>query len=218
MLFASQTIHRPCISLYNPRMQLLDYSLIVIAYLVGSISSAILVCRLMGLPDPRTEGSGNPGATNVLRVGGKKAAAITLIGDMLKGLVPVLAANVLNVAPLTLALTGMAAFLGHLYPLFFGFRGGKGVATMLGVLFGFHELVGASTAGTWLLIAKGFKISSLAALIATLLAPLYVWLIIGPSPELIITTAVMTLILFWRHRSNIQRLLKGEEGLISKKD
>ena len=199
-------------------MQLLDYSLILIAYLVGSISSAILVCRLMGLPDPRTEGSGNPGATNVLRVGGKKAAAITLIGDMLKGLVPVLAANVLNVAPLTLALTGMAAFLGHLYPLFFGFRGGKGVATMLGVLFGFHGLVGASTAGTWLLIAKGFKISSLAALIATLLAPLYVWLIIGPSPELIITTAVMTLILFWRHRSNIQRLLKGEEGLISKKD
>ena len=218
MLFASQTIHRPCISLYNPRMQLLDYSLILIAYLVGSISSAILVCRLMGLPDPRTEGSGNPGATNVLRVGGKKAAAITLIGDMLKGLVPVLAANVLNVAPLTLALTGMAAFLGHLYPVFFGFRGGKGVATMLGVLFGFHGLVGASTAGTWLLIAKGFKISSLAALIATLLAPLYVWLIIGPSPELIITTALMTLILFWRHRSNIQRLLKGEEGLISKKD
>ena len=199
-------------------MQLLDYSLILIAYLVGSISSAILVCRLMGLPDPRTEGSGNPGATNVLRVGGKKAAAITLIGDMLKGLVPVLAANVLNVAPLTLALTGMAAFLGHLYPVFFGFRGGKGVATMLGVLFGFHGLVGASTAGTWLLIAKGFKISSLAALIATLLAPLYVWLIIGPSPELIVTTAVMTLILFWRHRSNIQRLLKGEEGLISKKD
>jgi glycerol-3-phosphate acyltransferase PlsY len=218
VLFALQTIHRPCISLYNPRMQLLDYSLILFAYLVGSISSAILVCRLMGLPDPRTEGSGNPGATNVLRVGGKKAAAITLIGDMFKGLVPVLAANLLNVAPLTLALTGLAAFLGHLYPVFFGFRGGKGVATMLGVLFGFHGLVGASTAGTWLLIAKGFKISSLAALIATLLAPLYVWLIIGPSPELIITTAVMTLILFWRHRSNIQRLLKGEEGLISKKN
>jgi glycerol-3-phosphate acyltransferase PlsY len=218
VLFALQTIHRPCISLYNPRMQLLDYSLILFAYLVGSISSAILVCRLMGLSDPRTEGSGNPGATNVLRVGGKKAAAITLIGDMFKGLVPVLAANLLNVAPLTLALTGLAAFLGHLYPVFFGFRGGKGVATMLGVLFGFHGLVGASTAGTWLLIAKGFKISSLAALIATLLAPLYVWLIIGPSPELIITTAVMTLILFWRHRSNIQRLLKGEEGLISKKN
>lgn len=198
-------------------MQLLDYSLIVIAYLIGSISSAILVCNLMGLPDPRTEGSRNPGATNVLRVGGKKAAAVTLIGDMLKGLLPVLAANTLNVAPLTLALTGMAAFLGHLYPVFFGFRGGKGVATMLGVLFGFHGLVGAATAGTWLLIAKGFKISSLAALIATLLAPLYVWLIIGPSRELIITTGVMTVLLFWRHRSNIQRLLSGEEGVIGKK-
>ena len=199
-------------------MQLLDYSLILIAYLVGSVSSAILVCRLMVLPDPRTEGSGNPGATNVLRVGGKKAAAVTLIGDMFKGLLPVLAANILQVSPLTLGLTGLAAFLGHLYPVFFGFRGGKGVATMLGVLFGFHGLVGASTAGTWLLIAKGFKISSLAALIDTLLAPLYVWLIIGPSIELIVTTAVMTLILFWRHRSNIQRLLSGEEGLISKKN
>jgi glycerol-3-phosphate acyltransferase PlsY len=198
-------------------MQLLDYSLILIAYLVGSISSAILVCRLMGLPDPRTEGSGNPGATNVLRVGGKKAAAITLLGDMLKGLLPVLAANLLGTAPLTLALTGMAAFLGHLYPVFFGFRGGKGVATMLGVLFGFHWLVGAATAGTWLLIAKGFNISSLAALVATLLAPVYVWLILGPSPELIITTAAMTLVLFWRHRTNIQRLLSGEEGVISKK-
>ena len=199
-------------------MQLLDYSLILIAYLIGSVSSAILVCNIMGLPDPRTEGSGNPGATNVLRVGGKKAAAVTLIGDMLKGLLPVLAASLLNVAPLTLALTGMAAFLGHLYPVFFGFRGGKGVATMLGVLFGFHGLVGAATAGTWLVIAKGFKISSLAALIATLLAPLYVWLIIGPSMELIVTTAVMTAILFWRHRSNIQRLLSGEESLIGKKD
>lgn len=199
-------------------MQLLDYSLIVIAYLIGSISSAILVCNIMGLPDPRSEGSGNPGATNVLRVGGKKAAAITLIGDMLKGLLPVLAANLLNLAPLTLALTGLAAFLGHLYPVFFGFRGGKGVATMLGVLFGFHGLVGAATAGTWLVIAKGFKISSLAGLIATLLAPLYVWLIIGPSRELIVTTAVMTAILYWRHRSNIQRLLSGEEGIISKKN
>lgn len=199
-------------------MQLLDYSLILIAYLVGSISSAILVCRLMGLPDPRSEGSGNPGATNVLRVGGKKAAAITLLGDMLKGLLPVLAANILNVSPLTLGLTGLAAFLGHLYPVFFNFRGGKGVATMLGVLFGFHWLVGASTAGTWLLIAKGFKISSLAALIATLLAPLFVWLFMGPSIELIVTTAVMTLILYWRHRSNIQRLLSGEESLIGKKD
>ncbi len=198
-------------------MTILDYCLITIAYLVGSISSAIIVCRLMGLPDPRSEGSGNPGATNVLRVGGKRAAAITLTGDMLKGLLPALAANLLGATPLVLALTGLAAFLGHLYPLFFGFRGGKGVATMLGVLFGFHWLVGLATAASWLLVAKVFKVSSLAALVATLFSPLYVWLVMGRVPELIVTTAVMTVILFWRHRSNIQRLLRGEEGLISKK-
>ncbi len=199
-------------------MSSLDYSLIFVAYLFGSISSAILVCRLMGLPDPRTEGSGNPGATNVLRVGGKKAAAITLLGDMLKGLLPVLAGQWLGVDPLVLGLTGAAAFLGHLYPLFFGFRGGKGVATMLGVLFGFHWAVGAATAGTWLLVAKGFRISSLAALIATALAPLYIWLILGPVWPLITITAAMTVLLFWRHRSNIQRLLSGEESLIGKKN
>ncbi len=207
----------PCI-LYLAPVSSLDYSLIFVAYLFGSISSAILVCRLMGLPDPRTEGSGNPGATNVLRVGGKKAAAITLLGDMLKGLLPVLAGQWLGVDPLVLGLTGAAAFLGHLYPLFFGFRGGKGVATMLGVLFGFHWAVGAATAGTWLLVAKGFRISSLAALIATALAPLYIWLILGPVWPLITITAAMTVLLFWRHRSNIQRLLSGEESLIGKKN
>ncbi len=198
-------------------MNLTDTSLILVAYLFGSISSAILVCRLMGLPDPRTQGSGNPGATNVLRVGGKTPAAITLFGDMLKGLLPVLAGQWLGVSPLVLGLTGAAAFLGHLYPVFFGFRGGKGVATMLGVLFGFHWAVGAATAGTWLLVAKGFRISSLAALIATALAPLYVWLILGPVWPLVGITAAMTVLLYWRHRSNIQRLLSGEESLIGKK-
>jgi len=199
-------------------MNPLDYSLIFAAYLLGSVSSAILVCRLMGLPDPRNEGSGNPGATNVLRVGGKKPAAITLAGDLLKGLLPVAIGQGLGVDDRVLALTGLAAFLGHLYPVFFGFRGGKGVATMLGVLFGFHWAVGAATAGTWLLMAKGFRISSLAALIATLLAPLYIWLIIGPANALILATAGMTVLLFWRHRSNIRRLLRGEEGGIAKKN
>ena len=131
--------------------------------------------------------------------------AITLAGDLLKGLLPVAIGQGLGVGDWVLALTGLAAFLGHLYPVFFGFRGGKGVATMLGVLFGFHWAVGAATAGTWLLMAKGFKISSLAALI-------------GPSNPLIITTAGMTVLLFWRHRSNIRRLLSGEEGAIAKKD
>ncbi|HEB56399.1 MAG TPA: glycerol-3-phosphate 1-O-acyltransferase [Gammaproteobacteria bacterium] len=191
-------------------MDILDYSLIVCAYLFGSISTAIIVCKFMGLPDPRSQGSGNPGATNVLRVGGKKAAAITLAGDSLKGLIPVLLGRWLAVPDMILALIGLAAFLGHLYPIFFGFRGGKGVATLFGVLFGLHWGVGAATAGTWLFVAKILKISSLSALVASLLAPLYVWLII-PSQEFIIITSLMTVLLYWRHRSNIQRLLSGEE-------
>ena len=191
-------------------MDLIDYSLIISAYLFGSISTAIIVCKLMGLPDPRTQGSGNPGATNVLRVGGKKPAAITLAGDSLKGLFPVLLARSLDAPDLTLALVGLAAFLGHLYPIFFGFKGGKGVATLFGVLFGLHWGVGLATVGTWLFVAKVLKISSLSALVASPLAPLYVWLII-PSREFIITTAIMAVLLYWRHRSNIQRLLRGEE-------
>jgi len=196
---------------------MIDILLIAAAYLVGSVSSAIVVCRMMGLPDPRCEGSGNPGATNVLRVGGKKPAAITLAGDMLKGLLPVLAGQALGVSPLALGLIGAAAFLGHLYPVFFGFRGGKGVATLLGVLFGYHWAVGAATAATWLLVAKGFRISSLAALVATALAPLYLWIVLGPRWDLIGITTAMVVLLFWRHRSNIQRLLSGEESLIGKK-
>jgi glycerol-3-phosphate acyltransferase PlsY len=190
------------------------------AYLLGSISSAILVCRLMGLPDPRTEGSNNPGATNVLRIGGKKAAGITLFGDMLKGLLPMLAAHLLAVSPLVFALTGMAAFLGHLYPVFFGFQGGKGVATALGVQFGLHWAVGGSVGLIWLFMAKVLNISSLAALTSMALAPLIVWLIlpftaIGPSPELVTMQILLSLILFWRHRSNIHNLLTGAEGRIS---
>ena len=196
---------------------MIDILLIAAAYLVGSVSSAIVVCRMMGLPDPRCEGSGNPGATNVLRVGGKKPAAITLAGDMLKGLLPVLAGQALGVSPLALGLIGAAAFLGHLYPVFFGFRGGKGVATLLVVLFGYHWAVGAATAATWLLVAKGFRISSLAALVATALAPLYLWIVLGPRWDLIGITTAMVVLLFWRHRSNIQRLLSGEESLIGKK-
>ena len=195
---------------------MIDYSLILAAYLFGSISTAIIVCKLMRLPDPRTQGSGNPGATNVLRVGGKKAAAITLTGDMLKGFIPTLTANMLGVTDQVLALVGLAAFIGHLYPVFFGFKGGKGVATMLGVLLGIHWAVGLATAATWLFVAKVLKISSLSALIASLLAPLYVWFILQ-SPPLLIASILITVVLYWRHRSNIQRLLSGEESLIGKK-
>ena len=197
-------------------MSITEITVIVCAYLIGSISSAIIVCKLMRLPDPRAHGSGNPGATNVLRVGGKKAAAITLFSDMLKGLLPVVVAKLLQVSDLALALTGFAAFVGHLLPLFFGFKGGKGVATMLGVMFGFHWAVGLATALSWLIMAKVFKISSLSALVASVLAPFYVLLIMGSNKPLIIATALMTLILFWRHRSNIQNLLSGKEGKINK--
>ena len=192
------------------------YNLLIVpfAYLLGSLSSAIVVCRLMGLPDPRTQGSNNPGATNVLRIGGKKAAAITLLGDSLKGLLPVLACHLIDATPLIFALTAMAAFLGHLYPVFFGFRGGKGVATALGTQFGLHWMIGGAVALVWLFMAKVMKISSLAALASMALAPVFVWLV-WPAPELIVMQLIMTLILIWRHRSNIQKLLSGEEGRIS---
>ena len=190
--------------------------IIVAAYLLGSISTAIIVCKAMSLPDPREDGSGNPGATNVLRIGGekgKKAAAITLVLDMLKGLLPVLAAHWLELSALMIVLVGFAAFVGHLYPVFFQFKGGKGVATMLGVMFGLSLPIGLAVAGTWLFVAKVLKVSSLSALIATILAPIYIWFLTG-LVEWTWVTGVMTLILFWRHRSNIQRLMNGEESLI----
>ncbi len=187
-----------------------QWLLIPVAYLMGSISSAILVCKAMNLPDPRKQGSKNPGATNVMRIGGKKAAAITLLGDMLKGLIPVLLARLLEVDALLLALVGMAAFLGHLYPVFFGFKGGKGVATAFGVLSGFSWLIGAMVCGTWIVVYKLFKISSLSALVAAALTPVYVWLVSG-SWELVAVATLISGILFWRHKENIRRLLQGIE-------
>jgi glycerol-3-phosphate acyltransferase PlsY len=188
--------------------------LIIASYLLGSISSAIIVCRLMGLPDPRTQGSQNPGATNVLRLGGKKAAAITLVGDWLKGVLPVLAGHLLGFEPLILGLAGLAVFAGHLYPVFFGFKGGKGVATALGFQFGLSLMIGASIAGIWLFIAYVLKISSLAGLVAMALAPAVVWFF-WPEPSLVAIQVIISLILFWRHRSNIRNLISGIEGKIS---
>jgi glycerol-3-phosphate acyltransferase PlsY len=197
-------------------LSMTELGLIVAAYLIGSISSAIIVCRLMGLPDPRSEGSNNPGATNVLRIGGKKAAAITLLGDMLKGVLPVAAGHLFDVSTLTFALAAMAAFLGHLYPVFFGFKGGKGVATALGTQFGLHWGIGLAVAGIWLFMAKVVKISSLSALVSMALAPVIIYWI-WPANELIVMQIIMSMILFWRHKSNIQRLISGEESLIGKK-
>lgn len=188
--------------------------LIAGGYLFGSISTAIIVCKLMGLPDPRTTGSRNPGATNVARLGGKKAAALTLAGDMLKGLVPVLIAHALHASPTILAATALAAFLGHLYPVFFGFQGGKGVATALGVIYGLYWPVGLLTTGIWLAMAIAFRYSSLAALTAILLTPLcFLWLL--PERPIIIAMVVLTALLYWRHRSNIANLLSGKEDKIS---
>ena len=197
----------------------IDYLLVPGGYLFGSISTAIIVCKLMGLPDPRTGGSGNPGATNVARLGGKKAAAFTLAGDLLKGLLPVLIGHAMHASAAILAATALAAFLGHLYPVFFGFRGGKGVATALGVIYGLYWPVGLLTTAIWLVMALLFRYSSLAALVAILLTPLgFMWL--WPEPPVIVAMSIMTIMLFWRHRSNITNLLSGKEGKISfgKKD
>lgn len=190
------------------------YLLIPAGYLFGSISAAIIVCRLMGLPDPRTLGSRNPGATNVARIGGKKAAALTLAGDMLKGLLPVLIAHALKADATILGGTALAAFLGHLYPVFFGFQGGKGVATALGVIYGLYWPVGLLTSAVWLVMALLFRYSSLAALTAILLSPAaFAWL--WPEPPVIVAMVIITLLLYWRHRSNIANLLSGKEGRIS---
>ncbi len=190
---------------------MLSSVLILIAYLFGSISAAIIVCKVMGLPDPRTQGSNNPGATNVLRIAGKKPAAITLIADMLKGFLPVLLAVLLNTDELTLVLVAIAAFLGHLYPIFFGFKGGKGVATAFGVILALNWMVALLMVLTWLLIAYGLKISSIAALVASALSPFYFWWLSG-SYLLIMMSVFLTILLFWRHRTNIQRLLNGTES------
>lgn len=193
-------------------------SIIVIlcAYLLGSISSAVIVGRLLDTADPRTQGSGNPGATNMLRIGGKKAGAITLAGDMLKGLIAVLIARAIGAGADVQALAAGAAFLGHLFPIFFGFKGGKGVATALGALLGLQWSVGLLVIGTWLAMAALFRYSSLAALIAAAAAPFYMWWL-RPDPAVIAAAVVMSLLLYWRHRSNIRNLLSGKEGRIGGK-
>lgn len=184
-----------------------------LAYLIGSVSTAIITCKLMGLEDPRQIGSGNPGATNVLRHGGKKAAIITLIGDMLKGLIPVLLVRLFQPDMLTLALVGAFAFLGHLFPLYYGFKGGKGVATYYGVIFGFNWQVGLIAVAIWLSMAALMKISSLSALVSMLVTPFVVWHF-SQSMELTVTVAAMSLLVFWRHISNIKALIRGTEGKI----
>jgi acyl phosphate:glycerol-3-phosphate acyltransferase len=191
------------------------YLLPLLAYLLGSVSSAVVIARLMGLQDPRDVGSGNPGATNILRYGGKAAAILTLAGDILKGVIAVLIARALTTDDVVIALTGFAAFLGHLFPVFFGFRGGKGVATALGVWLALSPWVGLLLIATWVVMAVLFRYSSLSALTASVAAPLYVaWL--SPGMPYLATMIVMSAILIFRHRSNIRNLLAGTETKIGR--
>ena len=195
------------------------------AYLIGSLSFAVIVSRLMGLSDPRSYGSKNPGATNVLRSGSKAAAIATLLLDALKGFVPVLLVKLFG-APYglgdgTIAMVGLAAFLGHLWPVFFRFQGGKGVATALGVLFGIHWVLGLATCATWLIIAYFFRYSSLASLVSAAFAPIFY--VFGDRVEwysersILLSIVVMAMLLWMRHRENISKLLKGTESRLGGK-
>ncbi len=189
---------------------IIDIVFIVGAYLIGSIATAILVGRAMGLGDPRQSGSGNPGATNVLRIGGKKAAALTLCGDLIKGVIPIVVARWLGAEGWILAAVALATFLGHLYPVYFGFRGGKGVATAMGILLALMPLLGLSVLGVWIVVFAVMRVSSLAALLAaTSSIPLVFALSASSSLHALII--VLVILILWRHRSNIQRLLDGRE-------
>ncbi len=192
----------------------------IAAYLLGSVSFAIVVSKLFRLADPRTFGSGNPGATNVLRTGNKKAAALTLVGDCVKGWIPVALAvrldESLGLGDAGIALVSFAVFAGHLWPVFFRFRGGKGVATALGVLLGLNPLLGLATLITWIVVAYAFRYSSLAALIAALFAPFYYTLLFGVDAKGV-AVLLMSALLVWRHRKNIGNLLAGKESRIGKK-
>ena len=187
--------------------------LLIASYLIGSISSAVIICKALGLPDPRTQGSKNPGATNVLRVGGKKIAAFVLIFDGLKGAVPVFIGDYYGFGLIALTLTALCTFLGHIFPVFFRFRGGKGVATYLGGLIAINLLVGLIFSLIWLLVAKVLKISSLAALIATALSPFYFYLITGDLKSTTII-GLISLLIFYTHRDNIKRLINRDEDVI----
>jgi acyl phosphate:glycerol-3-phosphate acyltransferase len=190
--------------------------LVGLAYLFGSISSAIILCWIAGYPDPRRQGSGNPGATNIFRLYGKKAAAITLAGDLLKGLLPVLIGRALQVPDMILAGMGVAAFLGHLYPIFFQLEGGKGVATFIGILYGLAWQAGVAFMLVWIVIAATFRYSSLSALVATALSPVLVFINV-PSYAYLAATLLMAGFIFWRHQANIRKLLTGTERKIGSK-
>lgn len=187
---------------------------ITIAYLVGSLCSAVIVSRIFNLPDPRAKGSKNPGATNVLRLSGKKYAFIVLVADMLKGLLPVLLAHALHSNSSMLGYTCFAAVFGHMYPVFFGFKGGKGVATAIGAFLGFHFIMGSVIIATWLLIANLSRYSSLASIIAIVFAPFYSLFAVG-NLNAFFPLALITIFVLYQHRNNITRLIDGTEPKIN---
>jgi glycerol-3-phosphate acyltransferase PlsY len=203
---------------------ILDFLLIPLAYLIGSISFAVVVSKCMRLPDPHSYGSGNPGATNVLRTGNKLAAALTFFGDALKGYFAVMLARViLGDESLTSSLGSwvlcgvvIAVFLGHLFPIFHGFKGGKGVATACGILFGINAILGLATLSTWIIVAVFLRYSSLAALAAAIFGPIYFVFLFGFQP-MGISLLIVCLLLIWRHRSNIRNLMNGSESRIGSK-
>lgn len=195
-------------------MLLLTITMIISAYLIGSISSAILVCKFLGLPDPRTTGSKNPGATNVLRMSNKLTAATVLFLDILKGTIPVWGAYFLKIEPLYLGMIGVSACLGHMYPIFFNFKGGKAVATALGTLLPIGFTLGGLLILTWVLVVKFSKYSSLAAIVTVSIAPLYVYFL---KPLYVYPTLMLSALIVFRHRENIKRLIKGTESKITHK-
>ncbi len=193
---------------------ILGIVLVVLGYLCGSLASAVIVCRIMKLPDPRKQGSGNPGATNVLRLGGKKAAALTLAGDALKGAVPVLLAHLLSDSPVVLASTAVAAIVGHMYPVFFQFKGGKGVATTFGAVAALVYPVALFMGAVWVLTAMATRYASLASLAAAVAAPLFA-LVFIQEPATVVALVIIAALLIYRHRENIQRLRDGIESEIN---
>lgn len=191
--------------------------MVVLAYLMGSICSAVIVCKACSLPDPRTEGSKNPGATNVLRIAGKQYAAMVMAADLLKGLIPVLIAKILGASPATVGFTALAAVIGHMYPVFFDFKGGKGVATAIGALLGFHFLVGILVAATWLAVAKFSRYSSLASITAIGFSPFYSLLIIQRL-DIFLPIFIMAILILYKHKENIVRLIDKKEPKIKLKE
>ncbi len=189
---------------------------VIAAYLLGSISFAVVTSKAFGIADPRTYGSGNPGATNVLRSGKKAAAALTLLGDAAKGWLAVFVAMQFGLSEVQIALVVLAVFIGHLFPIFLSFKGGKGVATALGVLLALSGWLGLAVLATWLFMAVVFRYSSLSALVAAIAAPLYTFML-GLPREWVLASAVMSMLLIWRHKSNIQNLLAGKESKIGSK-